>query len=231
MAGAGEEVRVEPVVQEAVLKAFDFPVPEQVIEVPKLSFRRVCVKHLRILPIEHQTAERLVEVPTVLSFSSLQRTAGQSIDIPGTGRRRGGGGSQQGLHPGHSSTASVGEQIADTPVPRGRGGLGGGSLQGFSPGQGSTAFRSDHVDIPVPRSGGLQGFRSGQIQELHPQVLTSERAFDVFFFRTFPGVKKKVAVSASQCGDHPPGYFSPGGVVAHSSSWSLAAYGHGTFAS
>ena len=34
--------------------------------------------------------------------------------------------------------------------------------------------------------------------------------------------------SASQCGDHPLGYFSPSGVVAHSSSWSPAAHGHGT---
>ena len=33
---------------------------------------------------------------------------------------------------------------------------------------------------------------------------------------------------ASQCGDHPQGYFSPSGVVAHSSSWSSAAHGHGT---
>ena len=31
-----------------------------------------------------------------------------------------------------------------------------------------------------------------------------------------------------QRGDHPLGYFSPSGVVAHSSSWSPAAYGHGT---
>ena len=60
-----------------------------------------------------------------------------------------------------SRTVSVGEQTADIPVPRGRGVLGGGGLQGFSPGQGSTVFRSDHVDIPVPR-GGPQGLRPGQ---------------------------------------------------------------------
>ena len=60
----------------------DFQVPEQVIKVPKLSFRRCYVKNLCILPIEHQTAEQLVEVPTVVSFSSLQRTAEQGIDIP-----------------------------------------------------------------------------------------------------------------------------------------------------
>ena len=39
---------------------------------------------------------------------------------------------------------------------------------------------------------------------------------------------KKSAGSASQCGDHPAVYFSPAGVVAHSSSWSPAAYGHCT---
>ena len=115
----------------AVLRAFDFLVPEQVIKVPKLSFRRGYVKNVRILPFEHQTAEQLVEVPTVVSFSSLERTAEQSIDIPGTGRRRGGGGGLQGLLPGHSSAASVGEQIADIPVPHG--------LPDFPPGQGSGA--------------------------------------------------------------------------------------------
>ena len=80
-------------------KAFDFPVPQKVIKVPKLPFRRGCMKNLRIVPIEHQTAAKLVEVPTVVSFSSLQRTAEPSIDIPGTGRRQGCGGGLQGLHP------------------------------------------------------------------------------------------------------------------------------------
>ena len=71
-----------------MLKAFDFLVPEQVIKVPMLSFRGGCMKNLRILPIEHQTAEQLVEVPTVVSFSSLQRTVEQSIDMSASGRRR-----------------------------------------------------------------------------------------------------------------------------------------------
>ena len=59
----------------AVLKAFDFPVPEQVIKVLKLSFRRGCMKNLRILPIEHQTTEELVEVPTVVLCSRLPSRA------------------------------------------------------------------------------------------------------------------------------------------------------------
>ena len=168
----------------AVLKAFDFPVPEQVIKVTKKSksSRRCFVPEFRFVPMEHQTAEQLVEVPTVVSFSSLQRTAEQSIDIPGTGRRRGGGGGLQGLHPGHSSTASAGEQIVDIPVPRGRGGLGGGSLQRFSPGQGATAFGgADHVDIRVP-SGGLKVFAQGRVQELHPQVLALRKGLLMVFF-------------------------------------------------
>ena len=95
------------------------------------------------------------------------------------------------MHPGHSSTASVGERITDIPILHGRGGLGDGSLQGFSPGQNSTAFRSDLVDIPVPRSGGLQGFRPGQGSRASSSCSrTAELAFDGVF-RTFPGVKKK----------------------------------------
>ena len=55
------------------------------------------------------------------------------------------------------------EQIVDIPAPGRAGGRGGrGGLQGF-PGQDSTAFfGADRVDIPVPRSGGLQGSRPGQ---------------------------------------------------------------------
>ena len=69
----------------------------------------------------------------------------------------------QGIRPGQSSTGSVGVQIADIPVPHGRGGVGGGSLQGFSPGQDLRASSS------------------------------CSRAAEVAFdgvFRTFPGVKK-----------------------------------------
>ena len=174
----------------ALLKHFDKPVPEQVIKVPKLSFCCGCLTNLRILSTEHQTAEQLVEVPTVVSFSSVQRTAEQSIDIPGTRRRRGGGGGLQDLHPGHSCTASVDEQIKDIPVPHGRGGLGGGSLQGFSLGQNSTALVSQQIaDFPVPH-GGVPDFlpRQGS-RASSSSSRTAEGAFDVFF-RTFPGVEK-----------------------------------------
>ena len=69
--------------------------PVQVIAVPKLSQdkipQRSAVRRL-------QKAEQLVEVPTVLSFSSLrQQTAEHIIDIPVPHRRRRGQGGLQGF--------------------------------------------------------------------------------------------------------------------------------------
>ena len=86
--------------------------PEQVIEVPKISFRAV----LR----DPQLAEQLVEVPTIVSYSSLQRNVEQNVDIPVPCR----GGRNPGLRAllsGHSSTASRlalerMEHIVDFPV-------------------------------------------------------------------------------------------------------------------
>ena len=76
-----------------------------------------------------QTAEQLVEVPTIISYSSLHGLVEQNVDIPvPQGRGRDGGGGLLGLHPGQSSTAFGGadhrsaataEQIVDIPVPRG----------------------------------------------------------------------------------------------------------------
>ena len=48
-----------------------FQVPELVIEVPKISLD---VIPLRTLVLEPQLAEQLVEVPTIVSFSSLERS-------------------------------------------------------------------------------------------------------------------------------------------------------------
>ena len=83
-----------------------FQVPELVIEVPKISLD---VIPLRALVPEPQLAEQLVEVPTIVSFSSLQRIMEQTVDIPVP---QGGGGrvgvrSLQGF-PGQSSTAYCG---------------------------------------------------------------------------------------------------------------------------
>ena len=84
-----------------------FQVPELVIEVPKISLD---VIPLRTLVPEPQLAEQLVEVPTIVSFSSLQRIMEQTVDIPvpqGGGRHA----DLQGFLRGQSSTGV--EQIVD----------------------------------------------------------------------------------------------------------------------
>ena len=93
------------------------PVPEQVIEVPKILLDDVPVRVT-------QLAEQLVEVPTIVSYSSLQRTMEQHVDIPvpGRGGRISG---LQGFPPGQCPTAlhvsqeriseRIVEQIVDIP--------------------------------------------------------------------------------------------------------------------
>ena len=55
------------------------PDPEQIIEVPKiLPFDVPMRAALRVT----QLAEQLVEVPTIISYSSLLRTVEQHVDIP-----------------------------------------------------------------------------------------------------------------------------------------------------
>ena len=104
-----------------------------------------------------------MEVPTIVSYSSLQGIVEQNADIPVPPGRGGCGGLQE-LLPQQDSTVFGGADHVDFPVPHGRGGRAGrGGLEGFSLGQGSTAFRgADHVDTPVPQGrsfvGGPQGF-------------------------------------------------------------------------
>ena len=123
-----------------VMRFFDTlqPVPEQAIEVPKILLDDVPVR----TPVrDTQLAEQLVEVPTIISYSSLLRTVEQHVDIPVP--RRG------GRHPGlqgfpQSSTATpsskkriserIVEQIVD-PVSSAR-------LLGSLPGQGSSSSHS-----------------------------------------------------------------------------------------
>ena len=77
-----------------------------------------------------QKAELLVEVPTVVSHSSLQQqSAEQIIDIPVPGTR-GDRGGLQGSLPRQGSQRTV-EQIVDIPA--------GGGLQGFLPDPGVAA--------------------------------------------------------------------------------------------
>ena len=111
----------------ATLKHLDQPIPEQVVEVPKIasSSRSSRMRRSRMVHLEPQTAERLAEVPTVVSFSSLQQqTAEHIIDTPVPRHSRGRGGGLQGFSPEQNSTAPVSQQIVDIPVRS-------GGLQGF----------------------------------------------------------------------------------------------------
>ena len=184
-----------------ILKCVDLQAPiEQVIDVPKIFLDSIQPRSVLRLP---QTAEQLVEVPTIISYSSLlQRTDELIVDIPDPGRGGGGRGGFQGSHPGQSSTAGVAEQIVEIP--------GRGDPQGFLPRQ-STLQRTVEqlVDIPGPAGGGLQNFRSGQGSSAflrneagHGDLRTS--ALDVRSARSAGSSSARV---------HP-----------HSSSWTLAAY-------
>ena len=115
-----------------LLAPHDFRVAEQVVEVPKI----VCPpRAARTVLRAPQTAEQLVDVPTVVSYSSLQQLiVEQTVDMPVLGRA--GGGVRGGLHPGQGPTASSGADRVDILVP------GSGRLQGSRPGQGSTASSS-----------------------------------------------------------------------------------------
>ena len=115
-------------------------VAEPVIEVPKIlphdvPSRRLCR--------DTQLAEQLVEVPTTISNSSLQRTMEQNVDIPVPG----GGGRNARLQsslPEQSSTAplSSSERLSERNVEQIVGSPGGG-LQDFRPGQSSSS--SSHI--------------------------------------------------------------------------------------
>ena len=122
------------------------PVPEQVIAVPKILSHDVPRRHFCREP---QLVEQLVEVPTIISCSSLLRTTEQHVDIPvpGLGGRYPG---LQGLLSGQSSTASqvalerlserIAEQIVDFPVSR-------GDLPVFRPAQGSSSSSHDPARV------------------------------------------------------------------------------------
>ena len=147
-------------------------VPEQVIEVPKILPEDV---PMRTIVRVTQLADQLVEVPTIISFSSLLRIVEQNVDTPVPGRE-GRNAGLQGFPHEQSSTAlhvsqeriseRVVEQIVDSPVS-------GGGLQDFRPG------RSSSSSLHVPA-----GF-SEVLDEPGEEV-----------FRTFP-VGKSAPVAAS----------------------------------
>ena len=108
-----------------VCRQLDTPIPEQVIDVPKISSSRQ--SRSRRVRFAEQTAEQLLEMPTIVSYSSLHGLVEQNVDVPVPhGRDRVGGG-LLGLHPGQSSTAFGGARyfpaatagrIVGAPVPR-----------------------------------------------------------------------------------------------------------------
>ena len=138
-----------PQMMEQLLEVFrrlDIEVPEQVIEVPKVSLD--CIRERLVdCDLRHpQMAEQLMEVPTVLSLAE------QIVDNPAPrGRCRRGG--LQDFFPGQSTTAAA---DVDIPVPR-------GDLQGFLPGQGSTAS-SSHSPVAANEAsvGVFRTFPSGK---------------------------------------------------------------------
>ena len=112
-----------------VCRLFDVLIPELVIEVPKMSSAPRPPRRRRVRFAE-QTAEQLVEVPTIISYSSLQRTVEQNVNIPVPGGSGGQHVGLQGFLPRQCSTAlhvssersseRIVEQIVDSRV------LGGG---------------------------------------------------------------------------------------------------------
>ena len=92
---------------------------------------------------------QLEEVPTVVSWSMLQQTMEQNVDIPVVDRGSGAVGSLSGFLPGQYFMTA--EQIVDNPVPRRRF-L--GDFQGLHRGQSSAAFFEQIADP----GGGPQDF-------------------------------------------------------------------------
>ena len=126
------------------MRELDAPaLDELVIAVPKFYLPRIPKRCPRRRPWR---AEQLVEVPTIISYSSLQqRIAEQLIDIPVPHDRggRGGGGGLQGFSLGQGATAFRGAEFVDIPVPQGSGGMWSVLVEVFKvsrPGQGSTAY-------------------------------------------------------------------------------------------
>ena len=91
------------------------PVPEQVIDVPKIVHEDVS---LFTSVREPQPAGQLGEVPSIVSLSEvIRQPVEQTVDIPvGAGGTSGSGG-LQGFLPGQSCSFTA-EQIVDNPVPR-----------------------------------------------------------------------------------------------------------------
>ena len=138
----------------AVLARYDLPLADQVIEVPKVSCPARCGRTVLCTP---QTAEQLVEVPTILSPSFLRMLQNIDTPVPGRGVQRG----LRGFSHERSSTvfgdadhrfpAATAEQNVDIPVP-------GGSLHGLSV---SGSSSSSAVSRDVRGEGSFSHFSPG----------------------------------------------------------------------
>ena len=175
-----------------VMRFFDFllPVPEQVIEVPKILLDDV---PMRAVLRATQLAEQLVEVSTIISYPMIallhallaQRTVEQNVGIPAVG----GGGTGAGLPgflPGQNYSMTA-EQIVDNPVPR-RGFD--ERLQGFPPGQSTAASSEQIVDFPVPH-GGRHDLSPSSADFSNPPDTANQGVF-----RTFPRKKKSAKITS-----------------------------------
>ena len=160
-----------------VLQLLDalIPVAEQVIDVPKFFVERIPP---RTSVREPQLAEQLVEVSTIISYSSLREIVEHNVDVPVPHGRDGGGG-LLGLHPGQSSTAFSGadhrsvtaEQIVDIPAPRGGRVLHPASSSSGLPG---TANQGVFRTFPQVKKSAKVASQSGS--ELLPESSPSTRA-------------------------------------------------------
>ena len=170
----------------------DLLIPEQVIEVPKISSSRRDCRRRRVPVVQ---AEQLVEVPGFVSLAHALLRQIADIQFPQVGWGDCGG--VQGPLPVPVPAVIV-ERIVDTPVPHGRGREGGG-LHGFLPVPNSTAFcGADHRSVDIPARGDVQGF----LPRLSSSASSSGLhgcADDGFHgvFRTFPRRKKSPRAPSS----------------------------------
>ena len=141
-----------------IFRLVDIVLPEQVIDVPKISPDRIAQ---RFVDRDTQRVEQLVEVPTVVSPTFLLQLAEQNVDIPVLGHGVYGYGGLQGSHPGQSSFQPTLEPIVEIPVP-------GGALQDFRPDQGSVASSAFLLEEPFQRV--LRTFPRGEECEGHLAV-------------------------------------------------------------
>ena len=116
-----------------VLRKIDTQSSHLAIDVPKVFPDSAPLRRVESRP--PHLAEQLVEVPTIISYSSLWRPlfTEQQIQRIVAGLERGGGGARGGLHgsrAGQNSAENL-EQIVDIPVPQDR--REGGGVRGSLP--------------------------------------------------------------------------------------------------